>query len=204
MGGLLVPRLRTTFPRASRPSLWHLCRLPASYRWRSRTHRSSSGPPRLLLPRVREDHAMSTTRDAFHRQVIASSGSTPSFGDLATLPPRSTSRRFFARRALSTGFTLWPVTRRARPPATQSPLLLVRGAERLRFSEPKRRPPTSATHLRRAGTPCVRFILAREVRRRPRASRFALPCREVTQTTGSETREASPRPHRRVRFRDAG
>ena len=52
--------------------------------------------------------------------------------------------------------------RRARPPATQSPLLLVRGAERLRFSGPRRRPPTSAMHLRRAGTPCVRFVLARE------------------------------------------
>jgi len=74
---------------------------------------------------------------------------------------------------------------RARPPATQTPLLLVRGTERLRFSGPQRRPPTSATHLRRAVTPCVRFVLAREF---GLWSRFALPCREVTQTTGSEPR----------------
>jgi hypothetical protein len=61
----------------------------------------------------------------------------------------------------------------------------VRGTERLRFSGPERRPPTSAIHLRRAVTPCVRFVLARE---RGLWSRFALPCREVTQTTGSESR----------------
>jgi len=54
-------------PRAVRPYLWHLCRLPVSYPWRFRTHGSSSGPPRLHSPRVREDHTMSTTRDAFHR-----------------------------------------------------------------------------------------------------------------------------------------
>jgi len=61
----------------------------------------------------------------------------------------------------------------------------VRGTERLRFSESQRRPPTSATHLRRAVTPCVRFVLARKD---GLSSRFALPCREVTQTTGSEPR----------------
>jgi len=88
------------FPRASEPYLWHLCRLPASEQWRFRTHCPSSGPPRLLSPCVREDHTMSTTRDAFHRQVIASSGSTQSFTDPATLPPRFGSRRSFARRAL--------------------------------------------------------------------------------------------------------
>lgn len=37
----------------------------------------------------------------------------------------------------------------------------MRDAERLRFSGPERRPPTSAMHLRRAGTPCVRLVLAR-------------------------------------------
>jgi hypothetical protein len=95
------------FPRASGPYLWHLCRLPACEQWRFRTHCSSSGPPRLLSPRVREDHTMSTTRSAFHRQVIASSGSTRSFTDPATLPPRFGSRRSFARRALS---TVLPVT----------------------------------------------------------------------------------------------
>lgn len=66
---------------------------------RFRTHSSSSGPPRLLPPRVREDHTMSTTRSAFHQQVIAPSGSAPSFIDPATLPPRSDCRRCFARRA---------------------------------------------------------------------------------------------------------
>jgi hypothetical protein len=70
---------------------------PSLTEWRFRTHWSSSGSPRLLLPRVREDHTMSTTRDAFHRQVIASSGLTPSLVDLATLPPRSDSRHCFAR-----------------------------------------------------------------------------------------------------------
>lgn len=40
-------------------------------------------------------------------------------------------------------------------------------------------------HLRRAGTPRVRFVLARED---GLWSHFALPCREVTQTTGSEPR----------------
>jgi len=54
-------------PRAVRPYLWHLCRLPVSYPWRFRTQGSSSGSPRLHSPRVREDHTMSTTRDAFHR-----------------------------------------------------------------------------------------------------------------------------------------
>lgn len=87
-------------PRASEPYLWHLCRLPVSGEWRLRTHSSSSGPPRLFSPRVREDHTMSTTRSAFRQQVIAPSGSAPSFIDPATLPPRSDSRRFFARRAL--------------------------------------------------------------------------------------------------------
>lgn len=86
-------------PRASEPYLWHLCRLPISEQWRFRTHCSSSGPPRLLSPRVREDHTMSTTRSAFHRPVIAPSGSAPSFIDPATLPPRFDSRRSFARRA---------------------------------------------------------------------------------------------------------
>jgi hypothetical protein len=61
------------------------------------THRSSSGSPRLHSPCVREDHTLSTIRDAFHRQVIASSGLTPSLVDLATLPPRLDSRRCFAR-----------------------------------------------------------------------------------------------------------
>lgn len=40
---------------------------PSLTEWRLRTHWSSSGPPRLHSPRVREDHTMSTTRDAFHR-----------------------------------------------------------------------------------------------------------------------------------------
>lgn len=40
---------------------------PPLTEWRLRTHWSSSGPPRLHSPRVREDHTMSTTRDAFHR-----------------------------------------------------------------------------------------------------------------------------------------
>jgi hypothetical protein len=40
-------------------------------------------------------------------------------------------------------------------------------------------------HLRRAVTPCVRFVLARED---GLLSRFVLPRREVTQTTGSEPR----------------
>jgi len=91
---------------------------PPLTEWRSRTHWSSSGPPRLHSPRVREDHTMSTTRDAFHRQVIASSGLTPSFIDLATLPPRSDSRRCFARPfadRLSPGFPVDNrLTKRAR------------------------------------------------------------------------------------------
>jgi len=76
VGGRCLPRVSQVCsgckpgPRAVRPYLWHLCRLPVSYRWAAwyrRAHRSSSGPPRLHSPRVREDHTMSTTRDAFPR-----------------------------------------------------------------------------------------------------------------------------------------
>lgn len=107
VGGRCLPQTSPGYPpgpRAVPTGLWHLCRVPASYRWRLRTHRSSSGTPRLFLPRVREDHTMSTARDAFHRQVIASSGLTPSFTDPATLPPRFGSRCSFARHSLSTSF----------------------------------------------------------------------------------------------------
>lgn len=81
------PYDRTSDTSVASPSLteWAAC-----YR---RTHWSSSGPPRSFSPRVREDHTMSTTRDAFHRWVIAPSGLAPSLVDLATLPPRSDSRR---------------------------------------------------------------------------------------------------------------
>lgn len=60
-------------------------------------------------------------------------------------------------------------------------------------------------HLRRAVTPCVRFVLAREY---GLLSRFASPCREVTQTTGSEPRgslisPAAVKRHREVVVHDA-
>jgi len=85
---------------------------PSLTEWRFRTHWSSSGPPRLHSPRVREDHTMSTTRDAFHRWVIASSGLTPSLVDLATLPPRSDSRHCFARAVADRFSTSFPVDNR--------------------------------------------------------------------------------------------
>lgn len=144
-------------------------------------------PPRLFPPRVREDHTMSTTRSAFHQQVIAPSGSAPSFIDPATLPPRSESRRRFARLAPLPKFPQgWLVLCDLGSRPRKSTLLLVRDAVRLRFSEPRRRPPTSAidddARTRRAygSSSPVNAALGR----------FALPCREVTQTTGSEPRVA--------------
>jgi hypothetical protein len=100
-GGVVFPKLPQVFHNLShepydRTSGTSVAS-PSLTEWRLRTHWSSSGSPRLHSPRVREDHTMSTTRDAFHRQVIASSGLTPSLVDLATLPPRSDSRRCFAR-----------------------------------------------------------------------------------------------------------
>lgn len=134
-----------TYPRASEPYLWHLCRDPISERWRFRTHRSSSGQPRLLPPCVRDDHTISTTQSAFHQQVIAPSGSAPSFIDPATLPPRSDSRRRFARLAPLPKFPQgWLVLCDLGSRPRKSTLLLVRDAVRLRFSEPRRRPPIFA------------------------------------------------------------
>jgi len=107
VGGRCLPRASPSYPlgpRASRPYLWHLCRLSVSHRWRFRTHRWSSESPRSYLPCVREDHTMSTTRDAFRRQVIAPSSLAPSFTDLATLPPRFGSRHRFAHRLFSPSF----------------------------------------------------------------------------------------------------
>jgi len=177
----------TTTPRTEPLTLLSLLVVPTCALFRMRLP-TVSRLPRPSLSRVREDHAASTTRRAFHRRRgCALDASALPTTDLPTLPPGFGRRRSFAHRAFTVACAACPVTRElsrlARSPATQASRPFWE-SEHLRFSRPSGARRLLQHTYQHVGAPNGRFALAR-IGGMPR---YALQDRELAQTICSEPR----------------